>query len=139
MKKYIILSLLVIGRTRSFQNAGYFYGKSDFRLRQQQISRREYWNMYGPTLHVGLKQRCVPNFSRESRLRMSDAVDTGAVEEKDHAWDIDPMYRKPLVQVFLLVLLYIFHLFVLTQHEIVFPVQLIPNNSGKFQSIGLDS
>jgi hypothetical protein len=36
-------------------------------------------------------------------------------------------------------LLYIFHLTVLTQHSIPFPFQLIPNERGHFQSIGLDS
>jgi hypothetical protein len=35
--------------------------------------------------------------------------------------------------------LYIIHLTVLTQHSIVFPFQLIPNNQGRFHSIGLDS
>ncbi|KAL9181164.1 hypothetical protein ACHAXT_009969 [Thalassiosira profunda] len=35
--------------------------------------------------------------------------------------------------------LYVFHLRVLTQHGIAFPFQLIPNDEGWFQSIGLDS
>jgi membrane protease YdiL (CAAX protease family) len=35
--------------------------------------------------------------------------------------------------------LYIFHLRILTQHQITFPFQLIPNDEGWFQSIGLDS
>lgn len=34
---------------------------------------------------------------------------------------------------------YAFHLKVLTQHSVVFPFQLIPNDKGHFQSIGLDS
>jgi membrane protease YdiL (CAAX protease family) len=37
------------------------------------------------------------------------------------------------------VLLYIFHLQVLTQRSIAFPFQLFPNDKGRFQSIGLDS
>ncbi len=35
--------------------------------------------------------------------------------------------------------LYIFHLRILTQHQLTFPFQLIPNDEGWFQSIGLDS
>jgi membrane protease YdiL (CAAX protease family) len=35
--------------------------------------------------------------------------------------------------------LYVFHLRILTQHQITFPFQLIPNDEGWFQSIGLDS
>jgi hypothetical protein len=35
--------------------------------------------------------------------------------------------------------LYLFHTLVLSQHLLPFPVQLIPNESGLFQSIGLDS
>lgn len=36
-------------------------------------------------------------------------------------------------------LLYLFHLTVLTQHEVLFPVQLIPNDKGHFTGIGWDS
>jgi hypothetical protein len=36
-------------------------------------------------------------------------------------------------------LLYVFHLAVLTQRSVPFPVQLIPNDKGFFQSIGWDS
>jgi len=35
--------------------------------------------------------------------------------------------------------MYVFHLAILTQHSLIFPVQLIPNDKGRFQSIGLDS
>ena len=49
------------------------------------------------------------------------------------------IYKNPYVQVALCGVLYLFHLLVLTQHEIVFPFQLFPDNNGKFQSIGLDS
>ena len=45
----------------------------------------------------------------------------------------------PPVQLVTLISLYIIHLTVLTQHSIIFPFQLIPNNQGRFQSIGLDS
>lgn len=46
---------------------------------------------------------------------------------------------SPTKQFGILMFMYIFHLTVLTQHSIVFPVQLIPNEAGRFQSIGLDS
>lgn len=46
---------------------------------------------------------------------------------------------RPSVQIFALVLTYIFHITVLCQTSIHFPVQLIPNERGYFQSIGLDS
>ena len=42
-------------------------------------------------------------------------------------------------QVFVGLLFYSFHTLVLTQHLLPFPVQIIPNESGLFQSIGLDS
>jgi hypothetical protein len=46
---------------------------------------------------------------------------------------------RPALQLLVGMALYIFHLTVLTQHGIAFPVQLIPNDKGRFQSIGLDS
>lgn len=46
---------------------------------------------------------------------------------------------RPIVQLFVALLLYVFHLTVLTQHQIVFPIQIIPNDRGYAQSIGLDS
>ena len=45
----------------------------------------------------------------------------------------------PIVQLILGGSMYVFHLTVLTQRGIAFPFQLVPNDSGKFQSIGLDS
>ena len=46
---------------------------------------------------------------------------------------------RPIVQLFLALLLYVFHLTILTQHQLVFPIQLIPNDRGYAQSLGLDS
>ena len=45
----------------------------------------------------------------------------------------------PLVQLAILISMYVLHLLVFTQHAILFPFQLIPNDRGWFQSIGLDS
>jgi hypothetical protein len=46
---------------------------------------------------------------------------------------------RPITQLIVGLGLYIFHLRILTQYGITFPVQLIPNDEGWFQSIGLDS
>ena len=46
---------------------------------------------------------------------------------------------RPPAQFIIGLLLYIFHLRILTQHHIAFPFQLIPNEQGWFTSIGLDS
>ena len=46
---------------------------------------------------------------------------------------------RPSIQLAAVLLLYVFHLTVLTQRSISFPFQLIPNERGHFQSIGLDS
>jgi len=46
---------------------------------------------------------------------------------------------SPIIQVFILLVLYTFHLTILTQHHIVLPFQLIPNKNGHFQSFGLDT
>ena len=48
-------------------------------------------------------------------------------------------HYHPFIQFLLLVIAYIFHLTVLTQHSIVFPFQLVPNDKGHFQSLGWDS
>lgn len=46
---------------------------------------------------------------------------------------------SPLLQFAVVLLLYFFHLLILTQNELVFPVQLIPNDKGHFTGIGWDS
>jgi len=45
----------------------------------------------------------------------------------------------PLTQLFLLFIMYVIHLVIFTQNSLLFPFQLIPNERGWFQSIGLDS
>lgn len=46
---------------------------------------------------------------------------------------------RPSVQIVALLCVYVIHITVLCQRSIHFPVQLIPNERGHFQSIGLDS
>mmetsp|Transcript_27019 Transcript_27019/g.57896 ORF Transcript_27019/g.57896 Transcript_27019/m.57896 type:complete len:489 (+) Transcript_27019:119-1585(+) len=46
---------------------------------------------------------------------------------------------RPRTQLLVGLCLYIFHLRILTQHQLTFPFELIPNDEGLFQSIGLDS
>lgn len=45
----------------------------------------------------------------------------------------------PVVQALLMVALYFFHMLVLSKVAVPFPVQLLPNTHGLFQSIGMDS
>ena len=49
------------------------------------------------------------------------------------------MNLRPSVQLVIVLLFYMLHTLVLAQHSIPFPFQLIPNERGNFQSIGLDS
>ncbi|KAG5175528.1 hypothetical protein JKP88DRAFT_338282 [Tribonema minus] len=46
---------------------------------------------------------------------------------------------KPWAQFVVALVLYLFHMFVLSKHCIPFPVQLIPNDYGLCQSVGLDT
>jgi hypothetical protein len=46
---------------------------------------------------------------------------------------------RPSVQLIAALLLYLFHTVVLTQRSVILPFQLIPNERGNFQSVGLDS
>eukprot|EP00536_Pseudo-nitzschia_multiseries_P005440 jgi/Psemu1/254504/estExt_Genewise1Plus.C_1010132 len=48
-------------------------------------------------------------------------------------------HLRPSVQLAATLVLYLFHTVVLTQNSLPLPVQLIPNDRGNFQSIGLDS
>lgn len=48
-------------------------------------------------------------------------------------------YIQQKQQYSIVLLFYLFHLVVLTQNELVFPVQLIPNKKGHFTGIGWDS
>lgn len=89
--------------------------------------------------------------STTSLLTMADATFSsddssgdGRLQGNRPAWALPWMPTwlitlKPRVQFIIGLCLYIFHLRILTQHQIVFPFQLIPNDEGWFQSIGLDS
>lgn len=46
--------------------------------------------------------------------------------------------QHPLVQLFIMLVLYAFHIFYLSKTTWNFPCQLIPNDSGAFQSIGMN-
>ena len=48
-------------------------------------------------------------------------------------------HLRPSVQVLATVFLYLFHTTVLTQNSLVLPFELLPNDRGNFQSIGLDT
>jgi hypothetical protein len=48
-------------------------------------------------------------------------------------------HLRPTVQLLVTLILYLFHTVYLTQNSLVLPIQLIPNDRGNFQSIGLDT
>ena len=48
-------------------------------------------------------------------------------------------HLRPSVQMAVTLLLYLFHTSVLTQNSLVLPFQLLPNDRGNFQSVGLDT
>ena len=103
------------------------------RLPQQQIAR---------IIHHDLKRAVV-----RSSLRMSVA---GRFDNSNEQMQIRPEWAlkwmptwlvtmQPRYQLVVVLAFYVFHIKVLCQKCIAFPFQLIPNNQGFFQSIGLDS
>jgi len=80
---------------------------------------------------------------KKSKLSiLSQKCDSLEPERPDWALNWMPTWLitlRPIYQLIITVSLFFFHLKVLTQHSIAFPFQLIPNNFGYFQSIGLDS
>ena len=69
---------------------------------------------------------------------------TGVENPRRPSWARDWMPTglvrlRPGVQLMVVLLCYIFHMTVLAQRSLSFPIQLIPNERGHFQSIGWDS
>jgi len=97
-----------------------------------------------PSQHLYGENRVI---DKRSIYRRSTVLDASASlgDSKDRpAWALPWMPSwlitiRPRTQLIIGMLLYIFHLRILTQHQITFPFQLIPNDEGMFQSIGLDS
>jgi hypothetical protein len=87
-----------------------------------------------------LSSRISPPTARKhvkTRLEASKANDR---PEWPRKWMPEWLFTmRPRNQLLVALLLYVFHLQVLTQRALAFPFQLIPNNQGHFQSIGLDS
>lgn len=88
------------------------------------------------------RQRSI-NFQKSSRIRPLYASHaTSDVNRPSWALPWMPttlISLRPATQFVIGLLLYVFHLRILTQHHIAFPFQLIPNEQGWFTSIGLDS
>ena len=102
--------------------------------------RKRYWdgNMVQPRWNNVLSMSTGVN-SVDSNDPMDAAADNAAKDDdKFDASDIK-WYKRTMPQVLMCAAVYIFHLLVLTQHELVFPFQLFPNDDGRFQSIGFDS
>ena len=91
--------------------------------------------------HSKSKCNCSTTYRRLEQLRASVRH---SEENNRPTWALPWMPSslislRPSVQFMIGLLLYIFHLRILTQHHITFPFQLIPNEQGWFTSIGLDS
>jgi hypothetical protein len=90
------------------------------------------------------KQKNTPGANNTSKFStiLSHLVTGPNPKRPDWALDWMPTWSvdmRPPVQFLVGIFLYVFHLGVLTQRSIPFPFQLIPNEKGHFQSIGLDS
>ena len=76
------------------------------------------------------------------RARFTEILTTGRHERPRWLPDWIPTWMcnmKASTQLVILLLVYALHITVLCQHSIPFPIQLIPNDRGHFQDIGLDS
>eukprot|EP00751_Fragilariopsis_kerguelensis_P045894 CAMPEP_0170986334 /NCGR_PEP_ID=MMETSP0736-20130129/6021_1 /TAXON_ID=186038 /ORGANISM="Fragilariopsis kerguelensis, Strain L26-C5" /LENGTH=526 /DNA_ID=CAMNT_0011410451 /DNA_START=413 /DNA_END=1990 /DNA_ORIENTATION=+ len=103
----------------------------------------------GPPLQ---RPKCIENVIQNSRFS-SGGSSTAAFDKKGKinaifsVWisfllQLIPTWvyhLRPSLQMLVTLLIYLFHTAILTQHSIVFPFQLIPNNRGYFQSLGYDS
>ena len=89
-------------------------------------------------------------YSRSSRIRQIEETlelfnkGIGKEEEVDNNKNNSDNTKtfsaiNPVLQLLVELVAHIIHLLGLTQQCLAFPIQLIPNNKGRFQSIGLDS
>lgn len=100
-----------------------------------------------PSLESSLRLYPVGTSCRKvyPNLRLSASPPTETAEEPSRPdWALDWMPTwlitlKPIYQLAVALVLYTFHLTVLTQRSITFPVQLVPNRLGHFTSLGWDS
>jgi len=88
--------------------------------------------------------RCIPPTSLLATAKDTQSTSLDTNTNNRPAWALPWMPTwlitlKPRIQFIIGLCLYIFHLRILTQHQIVLPFQLIPNDEGWFASIGLDS
>jgi len=100
------------------------------------------------------RPKCLENVIQNSRLNSSSSNSSSAAINKKgkinailsvwisfllQAIPTWVYHLRPSLQMLVTLLIYLFHTAILTQHSIVFPFQLIPNNRGYFQSLGYDS
>jgi len=102
--------------------------------------RKRYWdgNMVQPRCNHILSMSTGIN-SVDSNEPMDAATDNNANDDDNFDASDIKWYQRTMPQVLMCAAVYVFHLLVLTQHELVFPFQLFPNDDGRFQSIGFDS
>jgi len=106
------LSLLHATNMRSLNDE-----KDSFR-----IKRRKMQTIIANILSKGIALRTYINSAVRGRLELN---------QKTHL--------PPFIQLMIVLVCYIIHLYIFTQNSLVFPIQIIPNNRGWFQSIGYDS
>ena len=109
-------------------NKNIYRANTKIGILQEQIlsnrdNRRMGYNYYG-------------DYNKQSNVKLYST----AKEESSNTTAISPNKSiNPLLQILIVLLTYLFHLTILTQHSLAFPIQLIPNNKGYFQSIGYDT
>ena len=148
------LQLASVGAVAAFSSGHVSNNRIGHVVQRQQRCQPQHLARVDPTLPVSA---CRPLLSRPQQqpLLVMAALDggqeyddkspnTNQSDSKRPEWAPDwaptaMVTMRPIVQLFVALLLYVFHLTVLTQHQLVFPIQIIPNNRGWAQSIGLDS
>lgn len=103
--------------------------------------------IYKATRFVRNSDRVISPFT-QSISRMNKQYDSSlsatsssssSMEEEEPDSKEEQRHMSPLLQLVVLLGAYVIHLTVLTQHNVIFPFQLFPNDHGRYQSIGWDS
>lgn len=114
--------------------------------------RRPYWqphdNVLGVKKSLSMALNAFSASINDESISSPDESTSSSSQQRQHRprpdWARNWMptwlvTMRPALQLMVVMLLYLFHLVVLTQKSIAFPYQFIANDQGHFQSIGLDS